>query len=48
LANAIVQHLSLTSSGAFEEMTAGSTNVIAETRRHTRITRVMWGRVIAS
>ena len=39
LANAIVHHMTLSSSGAFEEMTPGSTTAITETRRHAGIVK---------
>jgi hypothetical protein len=41
LANAVSQRLSLTSSGAFEEMTEGSTKAVAEIRTHAGIVRVV-------
>jgi hypothetical protein len=41
LADAIVQKLTLTSSGEFEEMTEGSTKPVAEVRHHVGIARVL-------
>jgi hypothetical protein len=42
LANAIVQQMTLSSSGAFEEMTEGSTKKpVAQIRTHGGITRVL-------
>jgi hypothetical protein len=40
LPNAIVQRLTLTSSGAFEEMIEGSTKAVAQVRHHAGIATV--------